>query len=621
MRKTLPVLALLSVFCGTTLAGLADDFQDTFVGNDDSQKVQIPDVVLKGWQGIKHAPEQAVALHGYTQQAAKVLVAEAELQLSVRIRLHLEEILQNNYHALYSQFDLILNAVSSENWQDPVFAEPMSFDALLVAYIEKKIAKEYFLDLYGFVEMVYDQRPGGYLNGTVIERFRPDSSSDKRIRHWKKRVNDDYSGVKPKYLRKALGLTPDHQKYFTRITWSDKPYFLTEDTSFYEEKVKQEKRLKFDYRYLRVLSREAPIAGVIEEDRSSMVFSPFGLMDSYRRVASTLPENERVSIVPTLGAHGMSDVRVMRGNLQHPLQLFHPLANNLLTPHELFSGTLAGRHDYFHIMILSFMPAGIQQAFYKVHDIDQELVAAVNPAGTPASLAVNLAQYDPAFLRGMKLISGQHADDDVELTKIFERLVTLSERDGLFANGLQSHTEYHNSSDDEISDRALDLPFDDMVRRYQVGKGVDFYTRYKDIIFPTSQTYFGYLRFNYQLYRSFRNMGQAGGDKNFHTGANAMGLMSYLVRLANIHNASCTLPNDPGMALSEYYLAIECTNDGSDAKDFNEALEDTENEFLESQLQEKSIKERKEHPDAEGIIRLLRFWAEFSQTEQAASGQ
>ncbi len=547
---------------------------------------------------------------GYEAEIAQSVIADSGLQLSNQAREHLLYQLQNRHLILREKLSALLVDAQNENWQSALFTEADAFDALLIGYIDKTLELTDFLDLYGYVEMVHDQKPSGYLAGTVIRRIKVNSLNDKNVKVWRNKVKREYYHIlRSRFMNEAFSNTKDYQRYFTVVEFPDckSPCLKDLDSDDSLNKVGPH---KFNYRYLAVLDKEAPIAAVIGDDDKSMVFPPVALIDNFRRSASKTAEDDLIRIVPTLGAHNMKEVRAMRGANQHPFQLYHPAAENLLYPHNMFAGNLAGRHDFFHIMILSFMPKHLQQAFYKVHDIDMELMTALKPAYGPDSKVKSLQDFDWEFLEGMKLVVGETGSISPKIISTFELLVRPEERMGLHTSPLLKSTEYHNSADDQASDIALDLPFPKFISRVPNLQGMEYYTTLMEIIAPTSQTYDGYLRFNYQLYRIVRELTSQTADQKGSESSRMMGFFSYMIHATGTPSADCQLPESTDTEVIEYFRGVKCQLPDI-GEEYDDLFAEMNERYLENQLTKDSVQERKESYSMESILRLLHFWIDF----------
>ena len=77
--------------------------------------------------------------------------------------------------------------------------------------------------------------------------------------------------------------------------------------------------------------------------------------------------------VPSFGTLTRIDVRKLHGQNLSPIQLYHPATNNLLFPHGVYAGTIAGFHDIGHLTIYDTTEDQLKQCARFFHDVTEEM--------------------------------------------------------------------------------------------------------------------------------------------------------------------------------------------------------------------------------------------------------
>ncbi|MGI9277266.1 MAG: hypothetical protein ACR2PT_20775 [Endozoicomonas sp.] len=121
---------------------------------------------------------------------------------------------------------------------------------------------------------------------------------------------------------------------------------------------------------------------------------------NYHHLHSVEMTQTPIRPIPSLGVMTRLDVREHRGLNMHPVQLYHPQTSNLLFPHDTYAGTLAGRHDMFHLLILSFWPEKDKKVFHYAHDSLNHMLNRMYKA--EAESRPVLDRLEPDFKNGLK---------------------------------------------------------------------------------------------------------------------------------------------------------------------------------------------------------------------------
>ena len=419
-------------------------------------------------------------------------LADVDLQLSPQARILVADILVKRQHSLSILFEQIQAAARAGYWDSEIFFNPEAFDALLLGYVKKIIDKDSFLDLYNFVEVVYQfGKQQSEIPGASVTRVQAKKLGDELISEWYSAITNHFRVEKTK-LTAAFNALPDEKRYFTVIDWPCEECLAWPNTALIDGTPSQ--RLGG---YLRLFSELGAFPDKVTA-ANKVILPPFSLIDAYRKLASSLPAEDIVNAVPTLGFHDIQAIRTMRENLQHPLQLYHPDLSNLLYPHQLYAGTLAGRHDFYHLMILSFIPADQQRSFYFMYDVDQTLKKALNSQENHNENP--LIHLEKEFLEGMRyLVSGE----DQNLQRIYLRL-TKESGPPLWLE--KPHDFYSPESEDNDDDDLLDLDIPDYVGSTPSTANNYFLVTWLRAINQENDTTTDFLHLNYQLFRSYADI-------------------------------------------------------------------------------------------------------------------
>ena len=539
-----------------------------------------------------------------TGQYIEQKLKETELNLSPNAKRLVADILAGRQHSLGILFEQIQAAARSSHWDSEVFSDPQVFDALLLGYLQKVIDKDTFLDLYNYAEVVYQFTVRkDDVSAAIVKRVTPEQLSDDEVSDWYKAVTEGGSYMMKPKLVQAFKSLPDDKRHFTIIEWECMDCFEKPGDDYANST--PSKQLGG---YFQVLDDEAPFAGIIVGE-NKLILPPFALIEAYRKQTSPLPEHEIVNAIPTMGFHDMQAVRTMRGNLQHPLQLYHPELNNLLYPHKLYAGSLAGRHDFYHLMILSYIAPDQQRSFYFVHDVDQKLLEALNMTWGVNQTGFSLLEKE--FRDGLRYItSGQNP----HLQRIFERLVMESDRDWLNRLSTQEKALMHNSLDDEISDRALDLPMDDFIGASRMNSRFLTQQIWRDLIFPSSHTYKGFLRLNYQLFHSFADMRKALEERlNSIPVTTRIHNFGFIISIASALADACDgfLPSVDSPVTFFKGTSGNCQVIENEEY-WRELFDESAEHYLEDSL-DNSAEERRGAIDLESLMLLVKFWNDWLQ--------
>ncbi len=168
----------------------------------------------------------------------------------------------------------------------------------------------------------------------------------------------------------------------------------------------------------------------------------------------------------------------------------------------------------------------------------------------------NLHRLEKTFSDGIAyLTSGQ----DPGLQRIFERLVNIDERNWLNQSPLIKKQPLHNSLDDNISELSLDLALPDFIGKPQLYSGFLFLEKFSELIFPTSQTFLGFLRLNYQLFHGFQDLQQPHDQRQRHIPITTfMAGFGKIIEYINTVNSDCAAPNSSNMDLIGTFRTIPC---------------------------------------------------------------
>ena len=259
--------------------------------------------------------------------------------------------------------ELLLEAAELEQWDDPLFSSRHAYDALLLGYLNKTLDKSRFIDLYDYVQLVHQKnnyRQGGA--DVKLERVKLNRFTQSELSQWRKTMKDKFDDDLEFSLKDAFESIPENQRYFNFLTLPDGSYVSSDEPQEHRERLGG---------YFRTVAAVSPLSFVVDDVKHQMIFPPYAFVEAFRKQVSILSPGEIATAIPSLGYHDQHAIRAMRGRLEHPVQLFHPDLDNLTEPHQLYAGTLAGRHDFYHLMVLAFIPPRHQQSFYFLYDIDQ----------------------------------------------------------------------------------------------------------------------------------------------------------------------------------------------------------------------------------------------------------
>ena len=319
----------------------------------------------------------------------------------------------NYFDSLYETLPLndpvvqaMSKAVARQNFHDPIFFQKeKSFDAAIRLY-QNGMNTYRFLDLYDVIQLqhmvrgIYEAESG--MTGARIEFKHFTSEEDPvLLKYAQASPNNAYlqdnkgaflshlALMEPLFDYIAIKLpepvaTPLQSMGLKNCEQSDPD---EEDEEDEEDEVDIELEIKFRPNqqgpeifaiYLkRVIEEGVNIILVNSCESPTTVYLPSWVLFNTAQTywSSTYNLDERIAegwssprALPALGLMTRLDVRVQRGHNMHPTQLYHPATTNLLFPHALYAGTMAGRHDMYHLVVLGFWPVRDKKIMHYMHD-------------------------------------------------------------------------------------------------------------------------------------------------------------------------------------------------------------------------------------------------------------